>query len=176
MQASFTRPSRALASFICAAIRSTHACRSTFRISSTSVPIPTTSGISRTTTANMSGSRITGAKSCPHRRTSRCPTRISSPIRSAGPAACSNSSTCLGIPVPGLPPRRAHRHHGEQVAGAPQINAASVGRWRNYEQYIEPLESLLREQPLPMGIDGTAMNEQANAGPPFATRPSKGSR
>ena len=75
-------------------------------------------------------------------------------------------------------PRCLDFHRAERIVITPSkwqvrepVNAASVGRWRNYQQYVGPLESLLRKQPLAIGIDGTAMNEQAGASLPRQPSP-----
>jgi tetratricopeptide (TPR) repeat protein len=56
------------------------------------------------------------------------------------------------------------------------INAASVGRWRNYERHVGPLESLLREPAHGAAIDGAGANAQAKGGTGDAALPLKGSR
>jgi hypothetical protein len=56
------------------------------------------------------------------------------------------------------------------------INAASVGRWRNYQRYLGPLESLLHEPAHGAGIDGAGANAQANGDTRDAALPRKGSR
>jgi tetratricopeptide (TPR) repeat protein len=56
------------------------------------------------------------------------------------------------------------------------INAASVGRWRNYERYLGSLESLLHEPAHGTGIDGTAADAQAKGDTRDAALPLKGSR
>ena len=56
------------------------------------------------------------------------------------------------------------------------INAASVGRWRNYERYVGPLEALLREPAHGVGIDGAGANAQAKDDIRDAALPLKGSR
>jgi tetratricopeptide (TPR) repeat protein len=56
------------------------------------------------------------------------------------------------------------------------INAASVGRWRNYERYVGPLEALLREHAQGAEIDGAAANAQAKGDTRDAALPLKGSR
>jgi tetratricopeptide (TPR) repeat protein len=55
------------------------------------------------------------------------------------------------------------------------INAASVGRWRNYERYVGPLASRLREPAEDTGIDGAAANAQAKSDTRDAALPLKGS-
>lgn len=57
-----------------------------------------------------------------------------------------------------------------------RINAASVGRWRNYRQHLGPLESLLHEPAHGARIDGAFANAQANDAPRDAALPLKGSR
>jgi tetratricopeptide (TPR) repeat protein len=56
------------------------------------------------------------------------------------------------------------------------INAASVGRWRNYERYVGPLEALLRKPAHGAEIDGAAANAQAKGDTRDAALPLKGSR
>jgi len=56
------------------------------------------------------------------------------------------------------------------------INAASVGRWRNYERYVGPLAALLREPAHGAEIDGAAANAQAKGDTRDAALPLKGSR
>lgn len=56
------------------------------------------------------------------------------------------------------------------------INAASVGRWRNYARYVRPLEALLREPAHGVGIDGAGANAQAKGDIRDAALPLKGSR
>jgi tetratricopeptide (TPR) repeat protein len=56
------------------------------------------------------------------------------------------------------------------------INAGSVGRWRNYERYVGPLASLLREPANGAGIDGAGANAQARGDARDAAQPLKGSR
>jgi hypothetical protein len=56
------------------------------------------------------------------------------------------------------------------------INAASVGRWRNYERYVGPLEALLRGPAHGAEIDGAGANAQAKGDTRDAALPLKGSR
>jgi tetratricopeptide (TPR) repeat protein len=57
-----------------------------------------------------------------------------------------------------------------------RINAASVGRWRNYQRYVGPLEALLREPAQDAEIDGAGANAQAEGDTRDAALPLKGSR
>jgi hypothetical protein len=57
-----------------------------------------------------------------------------------------------------------------------RINAASVGRWRNYGRYLGPLASLLREPAIGAGIDGAGANAQAKGDTHDAGLPPEGSR
>jgi hypothetical protein len=56
------------------------------------------------------------------------------------------------------------------------MNNASVGRWRNYQRHVGPLESLLREPAQGTAIDATTANAQATGDTPDAALPLKGTR
>jgi tetratricopeptide (TPR) repeat protein len=85
----------------------------------------------------------------------------------------------------GLPwdPRCLEFHRSERVVITASkwqvrqsINAASVGRWRNYERYVGPLGSLLREPADAAGIDCAGASAQASGDTLDAAQPPKGSR
>ena len=147
------------------------------KTSSTRRPTATIWSTSLIITASTSASRITGEPYCPRRRSSRFP--------SEDLVADQERWSRRMLEFIGLPwdPTCLEFHRSERVVITAskwqvrqRIHGASVGRWRNYERYLGPLESLLCERVHAAGIDGAGANAQASADTRDAAQPLKGSR